>query len=137
MPNHYHLLVRQENGGSISRFLQTSFNAYTQAINKERNQTGTLFEGRAKGILVDSEKYLLQLARYIHMNPVNAGLVKQPEDWEYSDYRRWIYAPKAGGLNVELRDLYFNNGDEYKNFIQAYVKEHEDEQLRNYLFVED
>jgi len=55
MPNHYHFVLRQNENGSISRFLQTTFNAYSQAINKELQRSGTLFESRAKGILIDSD----------------------------------------------------------------------------------
>ena len=89
MPNHYHLVVRQNPTGSISGFLKTTFNAYVQAINLLRKHSGTLFQGSAKGILIDSDEYALQLLPYVHLNPVMAKLVQRPEDWQFSDYREW------------------------------------------------
>lgn len=90
MPNHYHFLFRAEKDGDISPFLQRLFNSYTQAFNKQENRSGTLFEGRAKSKIIDETSYLFQIARYIHLNPVLAGLVKKPEQWLYSNYREFI-----------------------------------------------
>jgi REP element-mobilizing transposase RayT len=85
MPNHYHLLVRimEEDFSSAMR----SFGqAYVQAINRRYKRTGPLFQNRFQAILVDRREYLLHLSRYIHLNPVAAGMVQRPEDWEYSSY---------------------------------------------------
>ena len=78
MPNHYHFLLRLEQDGALSRFVQRLFNSYTQAFNKQQGRGGTLFEGRAKSVLVDTDEYVLHLCRYIHLNPVKAGLVAHP-----------------------------------------------------------
>ena len=90
MPNHYHLICRQEAGGSISKFVQTTFNAYSQAVNKQQGHSGTLFEGKARAKHINSDSYILQVVRYIHLNPVEAGLVVRPGDWKFSDYLEWI-----------------------------------------------
>jgi hypothetical protein len=137
MPNHYHFLLRQERGGSISRFLQTTFNAYTQAINKGLGHSGTMFQGRTKGIRVHTDRYLVHLVRYIRLNPVTARMVKLPEEWEFSDYREWIYARSDSKFINEIRKMYFQSVDEYKSFIQEYVQEREQEILRDYLFDEE
>lgn len=78
MPNHYHLLVQQKTNKSISGFIQKLFNGYVQAINKQQNRSGTLFEGKTKSKLVDEEMYFTHLIRYIHLNPVSSGLVTKP-----------------------------------------------------------
>ena len=78
MPNHYHFLLRPEDDEALSPFLQRLFNSYTQAFNKQQHRSGTLFEGRAKSVPVDSDQYVLYLCRYIHLNPVKAGLVADP-----------------------------------------------------------
>ena len=130
MPNHYHLILRQNKGGSTSRFLQTTFNAYTQALNTERHRSGTLFEGRAKSIRVDKDSYLLQLVQYIHLNPVVAGLVALPEQWQHSDYREWIDNDKS----VEARGFYFKHASDYKIFVDEYQHEKEKEEIAEYLF---
>ena len=73
------------------------FNTYTQAFNSQQGRSDTLFEGRAKSILVNDEPYALHLCRHIHLNPVVAGLVKQPENWPCSNYLEWI-GQRAGAL---------------------------------------
>ncbi|MBI1807455.1 MAG: transposase [Ignavibacteria bacterium] len=133
MPNHYHLIVRHEENGSIARFLQTTFNAYTQALNKQRSLSGTLFEGRAKGIPVDSDQYLLQLVRYLHLNPVVARLVKRAEDWAYSDCADWIKTDFASQDGNELRSWYFQDGLQYQSFLAEYQHELEQQILTVYL----
>jgi REP element-mobilizing transposase RayT len=102
MPNHYHFLIRVNADDQLSPFVQRLFNAYSQAYNRQQDRTGTLFEGRAQYRLVDTTEYVLQLARYIHLNPVSAGLAKLPEEWEFSNYREWI-----GIRNGKLVDLNF------------------------------
>jgi len=125
MPNHYHLLLRQDLHGSISDFLKTSFNAFVQAINLLRKHSGTLFQGSAKGILVDSDDYTSQLVCYIHLNPVMAKLVKRPEDWEFSDYHEWIDIRKGKFFDPAFRDQYFHGGADYRRFVERYQEEKE------------
>ena len=71
---HYHFLVRAAEDDGVSPFLQRLFNSYTQAFNKQEKRSGTLFESRAKSVLIDANSYLFHMARYIHLNPVRAGL---------------------------------------------------------------
>ncbi|MCD6334967.1 MAG: transposase [Candidatus Latescibacteria bacterium] len=66
MPNHYHFLLRQDGEVSLSRFINVAFNVYVQALNKQLERKGTLFEGRFKHVLVDKDEYILYLCRYIH-----------------------------------------------------------------------
>ena len=87
MPNHYHMLVFQNREESLSKYISVMFNAYVQAFNKQYHRKGPLFTDRFKNIAVEREEYLYQLCRYIHLNPVKANLVKNPEDWEFSDYK--------------------------------------------------
>ena len=120
MPNHYHLLISQKPGGSISQFIQTVFNSYTQAINKAFKRNGTLFQGRVKGIEVTTDEYAVRLCRYIHNNPVAAKLSVVPEDWKYSDYRAWIELDVNNLSTFSLRDGYFRNSNNYKRFMEEY-----------------
>ena len=78
MPTHYHLILRQDGKMPVSRFVQTVFNAYVQAVNKLRERRGPLFEGRFRCRAIEDDEYLLQVCRYIHLNPVKAGLVASP-----------------------------------------------------------
>ncbi len=89
MPNHYHLLLWQGSEVPVSKFINSTFISYTQAFNNQQKRTGTLFEGRFKHRRVEKQEYLLHLMRYIHANPVVAGIVKKSEDWKFSDYSYW------------------------------------------------
>lgn len=86
MPNHYHLMVETP-AANLSRAMRHVDGVYTQRFNKRRGRVGPLFQGRYKAVLVDQESYSLQLIRYIHLNPVKAGIVKNPEDHPYSSLR--------------------------------------------------
>lgn len=86
MDNHYHLLI-QTPDGNLSKGMRQLNGIYTQASNRRHQRVGHLFQGRFKAILVDSDAYLLELARYVVLNPVRAGLVKTPADWTWSSYR--------------------------------------------------
>ncbi len=85
MDNHYHLLV-QTPDANLSKGMRQLNGVYTQTYNRKHQKTGHLFQGRYKAILVDIDAYLLELCRYIVLNPVKAGLVKQPGDWPWSSY---------------------------------------------------
>jgi putative transposase len=80
MPNHYHFLVRQDSDNPAGLLFQRVFNAYTKANNKKYNRSGTLFQGRYRCILLVKTSHLFQLCRYIHANPVKAGMVAYPEN---------------------------------------------------------
>ncbi|MBU1423774.1 MAG: transposase [Bacteroidetes bacterium] len=123
MPNHYHLLIRQDDEKTISEFIRTLFNAYVQAFNKWHKRTGTLFESRFKHIQVETDDYVLQLCRYIHLNPVEAGLVSVPEKWEFSNYREWIGIRSKWVLDSNFIRQYFSHPDEYKNYVMQYWEE--------------
>ena len=134
MPNHYHLLVRQETNRPLSNWIQAMFNGYVQGVNKEQGRTGTLFEGAAKHILVDDEAYLIHLVRYIHYNPVNAHLVRQPEDWQYSNYAEWIGIRNGTLVDRKFIRNYFPRPDDYRRFMENYAIENElAERLKPYL----
>lgn len=75
MTNHYHLLVEAPDG-NLSKGMRQLNGVYTQASNRRHGRVGHLFQGRYKAILVDSDSYLLELARYVVLNPIRAGMVE-------------------------------------------------------------
>jgi putative transposase len=89
MGNHYHLLVETPQA-NISSFAHTLNSAYTTYFNIKRKRAGHLFQGRYKSILIEKDPYLLELSRYLHLNPVRAGIVEKPEDYPYSSYRAYL-----------------------------------------------
>jgi len=89
MPNHVHLLL--ETGlVTLSRIMQWLGTTYTQYFNRRHSKIGHLFQGRYKAILCDREGYLLSLVRYLHVNPVRAGLVKDPAEYAWSSHRTYL-----------------------------------------------
>lgn len=101
MDNHYHLLV-QTPDGNLSKGMRQLNGVYTQTSNRRHGRVGHLFQGRFKAILVDSDAYLLELARYVVLNPVRAGMVKRPEAWKWSSYRASLgKAPADSFLSVD------------------------------------
>jgi len=89
MDNHYHLLIETPRG-NLSQILHHINGAYTTYFNIRHGRSGHLFQGRFKAILVDKESYGKELSRYIHLNPVRAGLVKNPSEYRWSSYCYYI-----------------------------------------------
>ena len=86
MDNHYHLVLETPEG-NLSRGMRQLNGIYTQKYNWRYTKTGHVFQGRYKAILVDKESYLLELCRYVVLNPVRANIVRRPQDWKWSSYR--------------------------------------------------
>jgi REP element-mobilizing transposase RayT len=110
MPNHYHLFV-QTPDGNLSRLMRHINGVYTQRFNRFHGCDGHLFRGRYKSILVDEDAYLLQLVRYIHRNPVEAGLVDKLDGYEWSSHKgymsrakKWDWLSKDFVLSMLTRD---------------------------------
>ena len=86
MTNHVHLMMTPLNEDSISKVMQMQGRYYVQYFNYTYRRTGTLFEGRYKATLIDTERYLLICMRYIELNPVRADMVKEPSEYPWSSY---------------------------------------------------
>jgi len=89
MPNHYHLLVRSLNG-TLSRFMQDIGGDYSRRLNQVYSWDGPLFKGRYRSQLVDDEAYLKELLCYIHLNPVRANLVREPQEDCWTSHESYI-----------------------------------------------
>lgn len=86
MGNHYHLVLHTREA-NLSRLMRQINGVYTQTFNRRHGLTGHLFQGRFKAILVDSDSYLLEVCRYVDLNPVRALMVKRPDAYAWSSYR--------------------------------------------------
>jgi putative transposase len=87
MTNHIHLLCTPQQDGSMSLMMQSMGRRYVQYFNHQYQRSGTLWEGRYKSCLVQEEKYLIEVYRYIEMNPVRAKMVKEPSEYLWSSYQ--------------------------------------------------
>lgn len=94
MDNHYHLMLETPSG-NLSQIMRHINGAYTTYFNIKRKRSGHLFQGRYKAILVEIDEYAKELSRYIHLNPVRAGMVEKPEAYQWSSYPFYIGQKKA------------------------------------------
>lgn len=122
MDNHYHLLIETPKA-NLSQIMQNINTSYTVYANKKHKKNGHLFQGRFKGIIVDKDEYLITLSRYIHLNPVRAGIVQKPEESKWTSYPSYI--GKANGL-VDTDDTLTRFSDtkrkavkKYREFVEA------------------
>ena len=118
MGNHYHLLIEttQPNLARIMHYINSSYTIY---FNVKRNRCGHLFQGRYKSILVDKDSYLLELTRYIHLNPVRARLVTKPEAYKWSSYRGYLTKAGDGYIDKEQvkKDIPLSP-EHYRQFVE-------------------
>ncbi|MDZ7664815.1 MAG: transposase [Desulfotignum sp.] len=94
MPNHVHMAV-QVSDVPLSKMMQVLSQRYTGWINHRYDRVGHLFQGRFRAILIDQDGYLRELVRYIHRNPVRAGIVSDPIDYQKSSHRAYVAIPKT------------------------------------------
>ncbi len=95
MSNHFHLLL-EVHRFPTARILQSLLTGYVRRFNKIHHRRGHLFEGRYKAIVCDRDSYLLELVRYIHLNPVRATMVKRPNEWQWSGHGEYLGKEKRG-----------------------------------------
>jgi putative transposase len=91
MTNHIHLLITPTEPAAIARVIQWVSRSYVPQFNEAAGRTGTLWDGRYRGTVIDSERYLLACYRYIELNPVRAGMVEDPADYLWSSYSANAY----------------------------------------------
>ena len=106
MSNHYHMVVETIEG-NLSQGMRQLNGVYTQYFNRRHRRVGHVYQGRYKAILVEKDRYLLELTRYVVLNPVRAGMVKHAGAWPWSSYRAmtgqatcpsWLQANWCSGI---------------------------------------
>jgi REP element-mobilizing transposase RayT len=135
MPNHYHLIVETPRG-NLNRVMHFINGSYTNYFNLKWKRSGHLFQGRYKAILIDRDAYLLELSRYVHLNPVRAKMVLKPEDYPHSSYQSFVYGREEG---IVCRDLILeivtmdkkSAPRRYRDFVESAIAENLDNPLRN------
>jgi putative transposase len=119
MPNHFHLLIKQKSINGVSKFLKQITNAYTLYFNNKYQRIGGLFQGRFKAVSIETNEQMLQLSRYIHLNPDN------PETYPWSSYGEYI-ENKGEAICSKETVLFFFPGGKYESFCldrEEYAKE--------------
>jgi len=143
MDNHYHLLV-ETNSPTLSKGMKFLNGTYTQYFNRRHQRVGHVFQGRFKAILVQKNSHLLELARYIALNPVRAKRVRSAEEWCWSSHRATAgYDESAACLTTEwvlagFADTRNAAQQRYRDFVQAGKGQPSPwQQLKNQIFLGD
>lgn len=135
MPNHVHLLMERRRD-AIGRVMQRLLTGYSQYYNRKYRRIGHLFQGRYKGILCQTDQYLAELVRYIHLNPVRAKIVSRPEAYPYSSHRAYMGIDEPWLVDIEpvLRHFGANKKlarERFELFVSAGIKlDHREEFCR-------
>jgi putative transposase len=130
MTNHIHIAL-QVGSVSLSRIMQNLALRYTSGINRKYRRTGHLFQGRYNAILLDADSYLLELVRYIHLNPVRARMVKQPDEYIWSGHHVYLGKEELPWLTTEwVLSLFSSNISAARKAYDDYVLEGTDEPRR-------
>jgi REP element-mobilizing transposase RayT len=127
MSNHYHLILETPEA-NLTKVMHYINGSYTNYVNRRRGRNGHLLQGRYKAILIDKDNYLLELSRYVHLNPVRANMVARPEDYAFSSYRSYI---EKANENIVHRDLILSmvskdsrySRKRYRNFVEGVWKD--------------
>lgn len=127
MNNHFHFTIETPDDNPISKIMQSTQASYTIYFNNRHGRKGHLFQGRFNGILVEKDNYLLELSRYVHLNPVRAGYVSVPDDYRWSSYRIYIGDQKDILVDTDALLNYFDSKNkqraqfEYRNFVESAI----------------
>lgn len=118
MPNHYHLFIKQTTDDkTISKFVSDLSNSFTKGMNKKYKRSGVLFESKIKSKWIEDETYFKWVIKYILVNPVKAGLVKQSFDYEYSSAKELFGMKEETIMDVKTLLSYFDSLNSLKEFI--------------------
>lgn len=122
MKNHYHLLI-QTKKANLRNFMHNLNTAYTIYFNKKHKRVGHLFQGRYKSIICDKENYLLELARYIHLNPVRAKVVNAPIEYNYSSYGSFLNDKIFPFVKKEILEILSSDKGKAREVFIKFTKE--------------
>ena len=133
MDNHFHATIETPNAIPISKIMHFISSNYATYFNGKHDRAGHLFQGRFGSIIVEKDSYLLELSRYVHLNPVKSNFVNRPEEYKWSSYN--VYAENIKDVLVDshlILNLFDGKNAEnarkaYKEFVEEKVKEVKDE----------
>ena len=135
MPTHFHLILYQCVNDGITKFMTKILDSFTRYFNLRHQRKGPLWEGHFKNILVSTDEQLLHLTRYLHLNPVSAGLVNKPEKWALSSYKEYIDPSER---NLCEPDNFFDiSPNDYKKFVNSRIAYQKELSKIKHLLMED
>ena len=121
MPNHFHFLLKQLKDGGIARFISQICNSYTKYFNIKYKRVGALLQGSFKSVYIDSDEQFKHLSRYIHLNPVVSGLVKDIISYKWSSYPEYLNGENLICSSNAILDL-FPSVQKYQEFVESQIE---------------
>lgn len=138
MPNHFHFLIRQDTDLPITFFMLRLGTSYAKYFNIKYDQVGSLFQGRFKAKLIDSDEYLLQVSHYIHRNPIPISAPGvELASYPWSSYSAYIDGKKDALVDPSYMLSYFANNNpakDYRQFAEYDISEEEAAQIKEFVF---
>lgn len=126
MPNHFHLLLQGVRYDGITLLVSDVSNSHTRYFNLKYERVGRLFQGTFKSKEIVGEESLLQVSRYIHLNPILSKTVAKPEDYSYSSYKSWVGQKRSSLVSQGLISSWlekFGGTENYKKFVWSKIDE--------------
>ncbi len=136
MTNHVHLLLTPNNKDGISKLMQSLGRYYVQYFNRTHERTGTLWEGRYRSTVIDSEDYFLAVSRYIELNPVRAKIVEHPVHYPWSSFKKNAYGKDIKLVTEHFCYLSLGKADlerqkSYRALFNEQISDHAIKEIRN------
>lgn len=119
MPNHFHLLLKQESDSGISIFMRKITDGFTRYFNTRHERVGPIFQGAFKAVHVERDEQLIHLSRYIHLNPLVSFIVREENflSYQWSSLKHYLEGESNGLVNIKLILEHFKSPKDYLNFV--------------------
>lgn len=138
MPNHFHLLLRQTSSDALPRLMKQLTNAYTRYFNGKYSRVGSLMQGPYKAVEVLSDSSLLQLSRYVHLNPLQAGICPEITKARWTSLSEYLSPNKNSLCATNYLSSHFHNPESFLNFTQlVQPREYALKDLMNDILIEE
>ena len=137
MPTHIHLLLKQSSENGTTKYMAKVLNSYSRYFNTTHKRVGPLWSGHFKNVPVNNDEQLLHLTRYIHLNPVSAGLIEKPENWQHSSYRRYITESSDEDFLSDFHQLLDITPKSYQKFVNDQKSYQRDLAIIKHQLIED
>lgn len=136
MPNHFHLLVKQVADNGVHKFMRKSLNSYTKYFNTKYRRVGPLLQGQFKAVPVKDNSQLLQVCRYIHLNPYVSGLTTDLVNYRYSSYPNYVSVGSSFCNKEPILGL-FKGLEDYQTFVVEHKDYAKELEIIKHLLIEE
>lgn len=138
MPTHFHLIIKQNIENGISDFTGKLCNSYTKYFNSKCHRNGPLWSSRFKNVLIKNDEHMLNLTKYIHLNPTSASLTQNIEEWPYSSILDYI-SNKKSGLYIlgDFKSIFNFTAKQYADYLKESIKYQKELSRIKYLLIDN